>query len=119
MVSRTVQTSGKPRHRSRSLKRRQVRIPGGKTVTQYNYKKPSKHICAICKALLHGTPRGRPIEIKKLDKTSKRPSRPFGGQLCAACTRKIMLLRAQIIDKQIKLDDVQLSLKPYVGVMKK
>ena len=51
-------------------------------------KKPSKHVCAECGAVLHGVPRGRPYEIAKLAKSQKRPNRPFGGYLCPKCARK-------------------------------
>ena len=54
----------------------------------YKKKKPSKHVCAECGAVLHGVPRGRPYEIAKLAKSQKRPNRPFGGYLCPKCARK-------------------------------
>jgi large subunit ribosomal protein L34e len=62
------------RYRSRSYKRTFKRTPGGKTILQYKKKKPSKHICAECKKQLHGVPRGRPYEIRKLAKSKKRPN---------------------------------------------
>ena len=76
------------RHRSRSYKRTFKRTPGGKTVLQYKKKKPAKHICAECNKLLHGVPRGRSYQIRKLSKTKKRPNRPYGGHLCSECARK-------------------------------
>ena len=60
----------------------------GKNVLRYKKKKPSKHVCAECGAVLHGVPRGRPYEIGKLSKTAKRPNRPYGGYLCSSCARK-------------------------------
>ena len=63
--------------------------PGGVNVLRYKKKKPSKHVCAECGAILHGVPRGRPYEIGKLSKTSKRPNRPYGGYLCTKCMRKL------------------------------
>lgn len=75
------------RYRSRSYKRIHKKTPGGKTVLRYKKKKPSKHVCAECGQLLHGVPRGRSYEIRKLSKTKKRPNRPFGGYLCSKCTR--------------------------------
>jgi large subunit ribosomal protein L34e len=64
------------------------RTPGGQNVLRYKKKKPSKHVCAECGAILHGVPRGRPYEIKKLSKTKRTPNRPFGGYLCSKCLRK-------------------------------
>ena len=75
------------RYRSRSYRRVHKKTPGGKTVLRYKKKKPSKHVCAKCGQLLHGVPRGRPYEIRKLSKTKKRPNRPFGGYLCSECAR--------------------------------
>lgn len=75
------------RYRSRSYKRINKRTPGGRNVLRYKKKKPNKHVCGECGQLLHGVPRGRPFEIKKLSKTKKRPSKPFGGYLCTKCLR--------------------------------
>ncbi len=75
------------RYRSRSYKRINKKTPGGQSVLRYKKKKPSKHVCAECGAILHGVPRGRPYEIGKLSKTKKRPNRPFGGNLCSKCAR--------------------------------
>ena len=77
------------RFRSRSYKRVNTKTPGGVNVLRYKKKKPSKHVCAECGAVLHGVPRGRPFEVNKLAKSKKRPNRPFGGNLCPECTRKI------------------------------
>jgi len=77
------------RYRSRSYKRTFKKTPGGKTVLHYKKKKPSKHICAVCGKQLHSVPRGRPYQIRKLSKSKKRPNRPYGGQLCSQCTRKV------------------------------
>ena len=63
------------RFRSRSYKRVKKNTPGGENVLRYKKKKPSKHVCAECGAVLHGVPRGRPYEIGKLSKTAKRPNR--------------------------------------------
>ena len=53
------------RFRSRSYKRTNTKTPGGVNVLRYKKKKPSKHVCAECGAVLHGVPRGRPYEIGK------------------------------------------------------
>lgn len=76
------------RFRSHSYRKMNKRTPGGVNVLRYKKKKPSKHVCAECGALLHGVPRGRPYEINKLSKSQKRPNRPFGGNLCPKCARK-------------------------------
>lgn len=77
------------RYRSRSYKRVNKKTPGGRNVLRYKKKKPSKHVCAECGQVLHGVPRGRPYEIRKLSKSQKRPNRPYGGYLCSKCARKL------------------------------
>jgi len=83
------------RRKSRSLRRVYVRTPGGKTVIHYRKRKPSKAKCAICKKPLHGVPRERPTKLRKLSKTEKRPSRPYGGYLCAKCLREVIKEKAR------------------------
>ncbi|MDD3454755.1 MAG: 50S ribosomal protein L34e, partial [Methanobacteriales archaeon] len=65
------------------------RTPGGRTVIHYKKKKPSKHVCAGCSKPLHGVPRGRPYQIRKLPKSKRRPNRPYGGYYCSECMRKV------------------------------
>lgn len=98
----------------RRLKKVKQKTPGGKLKTIYRKEKTSKHVCAICSGLLLGVPRGRETEIKKLTKSKRRPTRPFGGQLCTKCTRKIVALKAKFKLKAISVDDVPLSLRTYV-----
>ena len=106
--------SGKPRHRSRSFKRVQRKTPGGRTVTHYKHKMHGKHLCAICKNLVHGRPRGRPVEIKRLNKSARSPERPFGGMFCSNCSRHIIILRARLKNKIIKAEEIPISLREYV-----
>jgi large subunit ribosomal protein L34e len=119
-IAKTVKTkglidsSGKPRHKSRSLKRVQKRLPGGRTVVKYKHKKTSKHKCAVCKNLLHGVPRGTSSQIKKLKKSERKPERPFSGQLCPPCTRKILVLKAKVKYEKLTEKEVPISLKSYV-----
>ena len=37
---------------------------------------------------LHGVPRERPHGLKSLSRRSRRPERPFGGNLCPECSRE-------------------------------
>jgi len=78
----------RPALRSRSLRRRKVRRPGGELVTRYERRKPSPAKCGRCGNQLSGVPRERPSGIGKLPKSSKRPNRPFGGNLCSSCSRQ-------------------------------
>lgn len=90
------------------------RIPGGKTVSQYRRKMYSRHQCALCKELLQGTPRGSKTAMHKLTKSQRRPTRPFGGQLCTKCTVKVLALKAKLKFKVISEKDIPISLRNYV-----
>ena len=79
-----------PFKRSRSLRRLQVKVPGGRTVLHYKKRNPRKAKCGKCGDFLKGVPRGRPIKMQKLSKTKKRPERPYGGHLCSNCMRSLI-----------------------------
>ena len=87
-----------PRLRSRSLKRSQRKLPGGGLKVHYRRKKAQKAHCAQCKKVLSGVPEGRPVKIKRLAKTERRPERPYGGVLCSPCTRALFKEKARSSD---------------------
>lgn len=72
--------------RSRSWKRRQVRLPGGRTVVQYRKKKPSCHKCGECGVKLNRA-RLNTLKMSKLSKSQRRPERPY-PELCSRCMRE-------------------------------
>ena len=76
--------------RTRSLRRKYVRTPGGRIVLHYFKKRPNPAKCAICKKELHGVPRLRPAKLRQLPKSSKRPTRPYGGTICSTCLQKLI-----------------------------
>ena len=84
-----------PKLRSRSLRRVYRKVPGGRTVLHYEKQKSKTGHCALCGAVLKGIPRKRPSMMRKLSKAEKRPSRPYGGNLCARCMRKKMIEKAR------------------------
>ena len=84
--------------RTRSLRRKQVKLPGGKLVTHYERRKPGKTLCASCKKPLYGTARALPHVMKKLPKSAKRPSRPYGGYYCSPCSRLLIKQKARTIE---------------------
>ncbi len=83
------------RHKSGSKRKIQRRLPGGNTKTFYKERLPGKAKCAMCGKPLNGVPRK-----KKLPKSLKRPERPYGGNLCSECMRKVMINKALQIIKQ-------------------
>ncbi|MBN2330640.1 MAG: 50S ribosomal protein L34e [Candidatus Aenigmarchaeota archaeon] len=78
----------RPAQRSRSFRKKPVNTPGGRQTIHYLKKGPCIARCAVCKRPLHGVPSGLPSEMRKLKKTSKRPDRPYGGNMCSACSRE-------------------------------
>ncbi len=78
------------RLRSRSVKKTKKKTPGGETRAYYKSEKPSKHKCGRCGKLLAGTPNEVPSKIKKLSKSEKKPSRPYGGNLCSNCLERLL-----------------------------
>lgn len=83
------------KYKSRSMKLKFVRTPGGRTVVHYKKKKVSKSKCAECGTQLAGTVRERAMKLRKISKSKKRPERPFGGYLCSKCSRKKIVKEAR------------------------
>lgn len=81
-------------NRSRSRRRVQKRIPSGKSVQEYKERRPGKPTCPTGRPLL-GTARGTKNEIRKLTKSERRPSRPYGGVLSSPAMREVMLARVK------------------------
>jgi large subunit ribosomal protein L34e len=81
--------------KSTSVRRIIRKTPGARLVFHYLHKGPVKAKCAKCGSLLHGTPNKRAIDMKRLSKTERRPSRPFGGVLCSKCMRDIQKEKAR------------------------
>ena len=83
--------------RSRTLRRVHRKTPGGVTRIMYVKRIPQAAKCRICGDVLKGVPRARAKRFHAMSKTEKRPSRPFGGQLCSSCMRLEMIKRARMI----------------------
>jgi large subunit ribosomal protein L34e len=77
-----------PRFRSRTFRRLNIRLPGGKVVTHHERRKPELPKCAVCKKELKGIPKAFDSNKQKMGISKKRPERPFGGYLCSGCSRK-------------------------------
>jgi len=87
--------------RTRSLKRKKVKTPGNKVVVHFEDKKTGIARCAICGKPLHGIPRVKSSEMRKLPKTKRRPERPYGGNLCSRCMRNLFRRSVtQILEKK-------------------
>lgn len=84
--------------RSRSLVKVHKITPSGRKVLHFKKKKPSIARCA-CGRPLAGVPSDLPYRLSKIAKSSRRPSRPFGGALCAVCTRQVVKQKARMLSK--------------------
>ena len=80
----------RPALRSRSLARVYVRLPSSRTTIHYRKRKPSRARCAVCKRELNGVPALRPINLRRLPKSRRRPERPYGGYLCPSCLKEFL-----------------------------
>ena len=83
-------------YRSRTMNRKRLRTPGGVLVTHFSLRKPSISQCGLCGIPLKGVPRARPVDVRKMGKTEKRPSRPYGGTLCSKCSRELIKQKARV-----------------------
>ncbi len=80
----------RPALRTRSLRRILKKIPGGAYIIHYSKRKPSVAKCARCKKPLKGVARERPSKLRKIAATIKKPSRPYGGNLCSKCAKEVL-----------------------------
>lgn len=81
--------------RSRTYRRVFTTAPGGETRLHYKKRKPSIAKCGACGIALAGVPRERPYKMTNMAKSKKRPERAFGGVLCPACTKRVIIARAR------------------------
>ncbi|HIH42773.1 TPA: 50S ribosomal protein L34e [Candidatus Woesearchaeota archaeon] len=87
------------RFKSRTFRRLKVKTPGAKTVLHYGRRKPKAASCSECGQILKAVPRGLPFQMRALPKTKKRPERPFGGNLCSKCMRRLFVAKARIVQQ--------------------
>jgi large subunit ribosomal protein L34e len=85
----------KPNQRTGSFRKVFVKTPGGTTKLHYKKRNPSKAICGECGKNLAGVPSERPSKMRTMAKSAKRPERPYGGNLCSSCTRKVLTQKAR------------------------
>lgn len=73
------------------------RTAAGKVVVRKGRRRPGIARCAGCGKPLHGVPARIPSMMRKLAKTQKRPSRPYGGYYCSECMRAVFREKAKKI----------------------
>ena len=77
------------------MRKMKKRVPGSRTKLVYKREKTGTHKCANCGKELHGMKKLTASQIRKLSKTERRPTRPYGGYLCSECTRELFKDRAR------------------------
>ncbi|MCE4617767.1 MAG: 50S ribosomal protein L34e [Desulfurococcales archaeon] len=80
----------RPSQRSGSLRKIRKRTPGGRLVIHYERRKPGVARCTLCGRPLNGVPRLRSVKLRRLSKTSKTVSRPYGGVICTECLANLI-----------------------------
>jgi large subunit ribosomal protein L34e len=83
------------RHKSNTMRKVFVRLPGGKTAVRYKLRKPSRATCPMTGEKLQGVPNLRPVGISRLPKTKRRPQRAFGGVLSSRAARRVIVSKAR------------------------
>lgn len=83
--------------KSRTFRRVDVKTASG-TKTRYDRRKPKAATCPETGEKLKGVPRVLPSELKKIPKSSRRPSRPFGGVLSSKATKALMKKKARELE---------------------
>ena len=79
-----------PAKRSRSVKKRKVRTPGGHTTTHYKAKKHGKAVCGRCHKAVAAVQTGPASEVRASTRSQRTPDRPWAGTLCASCTDELV-----------------------------
>jgi large subunit ribosomal protein L34e len=83
--------------KSRTYAQRNVSVVSG-TTKHFNKRNPHPTRCPETNQQLHGIPRGRPVDMKRLTKSQRRPDRPYGGVLSSKAMRKQFKAQARSID---------------------
>ncbi len=103
-----------PKNFQKTKKKKKRKTP--KTTREYyDEEKTEKRKCGLCGEKLHGVPHGkRSSEVRKLSKTQKRPSVPFGGVLCSKCRRKVIAEKIKIKNGLKTIEDLDYKTKKFV-----
>jgi ribosomal protein L34E len=103
-----------PKNRSNSVRKLKRKSPSGKSTTLFRRRpKGGAHHDHITGQRLHGT------TSAKGAKSTKVPSRIYGGHLSGATTRKVLVYAARLKEGTMAEDDVDVRLLPYVRAMLK
>jgi len=77
------------------LRKIRVKLPGNRVKVVLRRAYPRIAVCRNCGVKLKGIPRLSASKFRNLSKSEKKPNRPYGGNLCSACTRSEIKSRAR------------------------
>lgn len=80
---------------SRSMRKLRKRMPGGRKKIAEARKRPSMPVCAVTREVLHGVPRARGTDMTRIQKSKRRPERPYGGMLSSKATRLLIIKKVR------------------------
>ena len=66
---------------------RPVRTPGNRIVAHYLTKRVNPRLCAETKTPLHGIPMLKTEQLRRMKKSKRTVSRPYGGVFCASVVK--------------------------------
>lgn len=97
----------KRKDRSTAIRKIKRRVHSGESREYYKrrLKKP-KASCALCRSALRGIGAGA--------KSSRRPNRKFGGNLCHRCQSRVLVEAQRVREKSKSIEDVQMLYRKYV-----
>lgn len=77
-------------------------------------RKAGKRQCGICKSQLSGVPHGKTKSgVRKLSKSQRKPSVPFGGMLCTNCRAIVAEETAKILSGK-KTEEIDIRFRKFV-----
>lgn len=85
------------RYRSRTFRRVYQTTPGGTNQILYKRRRNAKPQCSKCEAFLPGVARGTKTQVLAIPRSARRPERPYGGMLCSACTRRVIIAKVRAV----------------------
>jgi large subunit ribosomal protein L34e len=97
--SRWTQQGVRHAYATISNRRRPVRTPGGKLVSQRIAKKSTGPKCSDCKTSLPGIPHLKSTVYRRTVKRVRTVSRAYGGSCCMSCTKE-RIVRAFLLEEQ-------------------
>jgi len=86
-----------PHLRTRSKKRLNVTLPGGRKWVHHKKEKASTPLCHMCGRPLAGLPSLSTVQMRKLNRSKRRVWRPYGGNLCHNCLKNAVKHAARTI----------------------